>query len=488
MMGHVAPHKWADAWRGKLSESEVAAMDRHAETCARCAKARDRITRTSSVTFAAIKNAPVPEVSWDSVRAKVHWEVSSAKRSARQRAIRPTRAAWLGVAACAAAGIGLLVATGGTDVPAPPTPAQPAPLAHAEPVHAPAAPAPLAGMVSLVSGEVMIDGVRRTDLFDRALGTGTVIATADGRIDVQFGDHSAFALGPRSKLELRRFDATEVRLVVDGTIDVEVAPRAAGQRFLVEAGAQTIEVRGTQFRVVHDTNGTRVACRHGLVAVRDHAGEALVGAAKKVDVTSAVDATKVATLSDAELAQLAEATPVTTPLWIDDLAHRSSILELATSTHRDARVDGVEVGPAPLRVRVMPGRHTIETADASGRFHRAGWVDAQAAEPARLEVATPEPTAPASPTPSIAARKRELATGIAANRPKLGRCTRAAAKSGIEDLSVQIEISVDATGAVRFLNVDSDLTSVTQACIHDALAQIQFGPGPAATWHERIDL
>ena len=484
-MGHVAPHKWADAWKGRLAESEVAAMDRHADKCARCAKTRDRITRTSSATFTAIKNAPVPEVAWDTVRAKVHWEVSSAKRSGKYPKIaRTSRVGWIAAATCVGAAATAMLVTGSVAIPSPSAPAPT--VAHAAPAPAPAAP--LAGMVSRVSGEVMIDGVRRNDLFDRALGPGTVIATADGRIDVQFGDQSAFALGPRSKLELRRFDASEVRLVVDGTVDVEVAPRTAGQRFLVEAGAQTVEVRGTQFRVVHDTNGTRVSCRHGLVAVRDHAGEALVGAAKKVDVTSAVDATNVASLSTSELAQLAEATPVTTPLWIDDLAHRSSVLELAASAHRDVRVDGVEVGEAPLRVRVMPGRHTVEMADASGRFHRAGWVDAHAAEAARLDVAVAEPTAPAAPTPSTSARKRELATGIAANRTKLSRCTRAAAKSGIEDLSVQIEISVDASGAVRFLNVDSDLTSVTQACIHDALAQIQFGPGTAATWHERIDL
>lgn len=487
-MGHVAPHKWADAWKGRLAKGEVAAMDRHAEKCARCAKTRDRVTRTSSTTFTAIKNAPVPDVAWDTVRAKVHWEVSSAKRSGKYPKIAPpSRIGWIAAGTCVAAAATAALFTGPAPFATAPTAPTPT-VAHATPAPAPAPAAPLAGMVSRASGEVMIDGVRPSDLFDRALGPGTVIATADGRIDVQFGDHSAFALGPRSKLELRRFDASEVRLVVDGTVDVEVAPRAAGQRFLVEAGAQTVEVRGTQFRVVHDTNGTRVSCRHGLVAVRDHAGEALVGAAKKVDVTSAVDATKVASLSTDELAQLAEATPVTTPLWIDDLAHRSSVLELAASAHRDVRVDGVELGEAPLRVRVMPGRHTVETADASGRFHRAGWVDAQAAEAARLELAVAEPTAPAVPTASSAARKRELATGIAANRAKLSRCTRAAAKSGIEDLSVQIEISVDASGAVRFLNVDSDLTSVTQACIHDALAQIQFGPGTAATWHERIDL
>ena len=129
----------------------------------------------------------------------------------------------------------------------------------------------------------------------------------------------------------------------------------------------------------------------------------------------------------------------------------------------------------------------VESADASGRFRRAGWVDAQAAEPARLDVAAAEPTPPA-PSAGTSIRKRELASGIAANRARLSRCTRAAAKSGIEDLSVQIEISVDASGAVGFLNVDSDLTTTTQTCIHDALAQIQFGAGPAATWHERIDL
>lgn len=484
-MAHVAPHKWADAWRGKLAEAEVAAMDRHAGKCARCAKTRDRIQRTSSVTYAAIKNAPVPEVSWDTVRAKVHWEVSSAKRSGKYPKIAPTsRIAWIGAAACTAAAAIAMLATGSAELPAPavaPT------VARVTPAPAPTPAAPLAGMVSRVSGEVMVDGVRRNDLFDRALGPGSVIATADGRIDVQFGDHSAFALGPRSKLELRRFDASEVRLVVDGTVDVEVSARAPGQRFLVEAGAQTVEVRGTQFRVVHDTNGTRVSCRHGLVAVRDHAGEALVGAAKKVDVTSAVDPTQVASLSSDELAQLAEATPVTMPLWIDDLAHRSSVLELASTANRDVRVDGVELGQAPLRVRVMPGRHTVESADASGRFRRAGWVDAQAAEPARLDVAVAEPTPPA-PSAGTSVRKRELASGIAANRARLSRCTRAAAKSGIEDLSVQIEISVDAAGAVGFLNVDSDLTTATQTCIHDALAQIQFGAGPAATWHERIDL
>jgi hypothetical protein len=474
-MSHVAPHRWADAWRGKLGEAEVAAMDRHAESCERCRRARDRITRTSSLTFPAIKNTSAPEVAWDSVRARVHWAVSTERRARVAKPRRPI--AFVLAGAFAAGGIALAFATGSIVAPQPGQHA--APIARVR-TPTPVAATPLAGLVSRVSGEVMVDGVRQPDLFDHALGPGDVIATGDGRIDVQFGDHSAFSLGPRSKLELRRFDGTEIRLVVDGTVDVEVAARAPGQRFLVEAGSHEVEVRGTQFRVVHEGADTRVACRHGLVAVHDSEGESLVPAEQKLE------AGKVTKLSTDELAQLVAATPVTTPMWIDDLAHRSSVLEIASTTHSDVRVDGVELGPAPLRVRVMPGRHTVETANASGRYHRAGWVDALAAQPARLEI-VPEVAAPA-PVASNAARRKELATGIAANRAKLARCTRAAAKNGISGLSVQIEISVDDSGAVRFLNVDSDFTATTQACIHDALSEVQFGRGAAATWREKIDL
>src|SRR5262249_59351666 len=116
----------------------------------------------------------------------------------------------------------------------------------------PPAPAALAGLVNRASGDVMVDGVRPADLFARTLAQGSKIATADGRVDIQFGDKSAFALGPRSTIELRRFDVEIIELAVDGTVDIVVAPRAAGQRFLVDAGDQVVEVRGTQFRVTHD--------------------------------------------------------------------------------------------------------------------------------------------------------------------------------------------------------------------------------------------
>jgi hypothetical protein len=353
------------------------------------------------------------------------------------------------------------------------------------------APAPkrveLAGLVSRLAGQLMIDGVRRDDAFERALVAGTVLATGDGRVDVQFGDRSAFALGPRSTLELRRFDAEEIALVVEGTVDIEIAPRAAHQRFLVIAGDRTVEVRGTQFRVSHDGSTTRVACRHGRVAVRDASGELEVATARKIELPAkaAIGDARVVALSVAELEQLAEATPATMPLWTDPqaLLQTSAILEVSTVGSRAVRVDGVELGSAPLRVRVMPGRHTVETADRAGRFRRAGWVDVEPAKPARLAV---QAEAAEAPTGGTAARRKQLRAML--DHARLAQCTRAITKAGLRAY-VQFEISVDATGAVEFLNViDSDLPSTTRACVREVLADVHFRPGAAASFRDKLDL
>lgn len=482
-MRHVRPEAWADAFAGRLTDEQIAMLDMHAERCARCRTARDRVQRASS-SFPALRKQSAPDLAWDSVRARVHWEISKERRTgATPKHRRPL--AWLGPAiagAVAAGGLALVLATDG------PTSTKPAPepVAAHVPAQKPTAPAePLAGLVSRLSGQVMVDGVRRTDVFDYTLGPGTVLATAEGRIDVQFGDGSAFALGPASTLELRRFDSAQVELVVDGTVDIEVSPRAQGQRFVVRAGDRLVEVRGTQFRVTHDKTGTHVECRHGRVAVRDSRGELEVATARKLDLVgdAPLDPTHVAPLSAVELDTLAAATPVTMPMWTDaaSLVKTSSALEVATVGKRAVRVDGVELGEGPLRIRVMPGRHTVETADTAGRFRRAGWVDVAAAKPARLAV-----QAEAAPTGGTAARRRQLHAGI--DRARLANCTRAITKAGLSAF-VQIEISIDETGAVGFLNViDTDLPSTTAGCVRDVLSDVHFRPGPTATFRDKLDL
>lgn len=482
MSRHVAPHRWADAFAGKLAADELDKLERHADECPACARARARVQRASQ-SFPALRAQPAPELAWDGVRARVHWSVSTERhaRVADRRRFRPYAIA---AGAVLAAGVlGLAIATGPFELPSPPVVAK-----HDVPPPPAPAPAPLAGLVSRLTGRVMIDGVRRDDAFDHALVAGTVLATGDGRVDVQFGDHSAFALGPRSTLELRRFDAESIELVVAGTVDVEVAPRAPHQRFVVIAGDRTIEVRGTQFRVDHDDHGTRVACRHGLVAVRDARGEIEVASARKLDVASGapVAEARVVALSARELDQLATGTPASLPLWTDAqrLVDSSAALEIATVGRREVRVDGVELGEAPLRVRVMPGRHTVETADRAGRFHRAGWVDVEPGKPARIAV-QPEVTEVA-PSAATAARRRQLRAAL--DQTRLASCARAIRKAGLSAY-VTFEIAIDETGAVEFLNVvDTDLPSSTRSCVRDVLADVQFRPGPAATFRDKLDL
>lgn len=465
---HVRPDKWADAFAGKLATQIVDEMERHAESCASCAKARDRI-ESASASFPAIRAEQSPDLPWDTIRARVHWAVSSDRRA---KARKPTRMPWIAAGLVAAGGIAFFVAR---EPVAPLVVPAPAPVVKRERVDV--APAPVVGVVSRLAGQVMIDGVRRDDAFTRTLAAGTVLATGDGRIDVQFGSDSAFALGPRSTLELRRFDAEQIELAVQGTVDITVAPRAPQQRFVVISGDTSVEVRGTQFRVSSDGKTTDVACRHGKVVVRNARGETEVATARKLR------AGQLAALTVDELDELAAATPATLPAWTtaETIVQTSSPLEITTVGKRAVRVDGVELGEAPLRVRVMPGRHTVETADSAGRFRRSGWVDVSAAKAARLVV-----QAEAAPTGGAAERRRQLHAGI--DYVRLAQCTRAIAKAGLSAY-VNVEVSVEETGAVGFLNIiDTDLASNTSACVREVLADVRFRRGPAATFRDKIDL
>jgi hypothetical protein len=485
MRHHVAPHRWADLWAGRVDNAQRSVMERHAERCAACARVRRRVTRASD-SFASIRTRLAPEVSWDEIRARVHWSVSTERRAA----LRKRRPAYGWIVAATAAGVAAALATGG--IPPPAATQQPVAV-RSEPAAPPAPPAPLVGLVNRVAGDVMVDGVRPSDLFARALTQGSSLATGDGRVDVQFGTDSAFALGPMSTLALRRFDARTIELAIEGTVDITVALRADGQRFLVDAGERVIEVRGTRFRVSHDARITSVACLHGRVTVSDKAGKAgkigkiEVGAAQRFSVAAGrpVSGEHTVALSAEDSAAFIQA-PLALPLWGPAALQQSSApLEIATVGRRGVRVDGIELGTAPLRVRVMPGRHGVEAADnvGVGRFRRAGWVDV-AAGPTGARLAIP---AEPPPTSGITERRRQLRAGIA--RPLLDRCVRSIAKAGLTGTYVQIEIAVDAQGAIGFLNVlDTDLPSATASCVREVLAGVRFGRGSAATWHEHVDL
>lgn len=492
-MRHVAPHRFADAWAGKLADDERAAIERHVAECPACARVRERVTRASD-TFSTIKNQQPPELGWDSVRAKVHWSVSTERRAKIDpRAISfwpRRRLGMIAAGAVAAAGVAAIVLVPPKHVTEPTV----TPVAFTPPV--PTEPIALSGIVNRTTGDLMIDGIRPVDPFTLHLVAGTVIATGDGRVDVQFGAASAFGLGPHSRLELVKLDSRAIEFAVDGLIDVEVAPRLPGQTFIVHAGTRSIEVRGTQFRVDHTSAGTTVECRHGLVAVHDLGSKVddqsvTVGTARRVDLGGSRDH-HVVPMSIEEVTELADATPMTMPVWEPATLANSAPLAIATAGRRAVRLDGVEIGDAPMRIRVMPGRHTVDATDNQGRYRRAGWIDVAApaahALPARLEI-LPEPTTTRQGEGSaIRERRAQLRAGL--DHGKLAACTRAAAKQGlVAGAYVQIEISVDGQGAVGFLNVlETDLPHKLADCIHGVLTDVRFTAGAAASWRERIDL
>src|SRR5213078_2943410 len=210
-----------------------------------------------------------------------------------------------------------------------------------------------------------------------------------------------------------------------------------------------------EFRVSHDARATSVACHRGMVVVSDTTGKVEVGPARRITIAAghAVASEHPVEMSAEDSAAFDQAPPLTLPLWDPTALERNSApLEIATSGHRGVRVDGIELGLAPLKVRVMPGRHSVEAADSAGRFRRAGWVDvATAPGGTRFEVPAEPPA-----TGNLLERRRQLRAGI--DHSRLGHCVRSIAKAGVTGTYVQIEIAVDARGAVGFLNViDTDL-------------------------------
>lgn len=529
MSRHVAPSRLADLAAGRLGGAAAARARRHLDACPACHAAWHRV-KAARAAFVDLGSAPAPELRWDRVRTQIYREVAWSKGAAGSAgaagaagsgaspAAATSRRSWawraapaLAVAAAAAAVVWWApwrAAHPGAPTPAaahvPVTPPARPEVASPDPSVIPVelAPAPWSAVVTLIEGDAALapagasgPGDEEVDpdvIGARAIGAGARLRTGDGRLALQLGPQTVVTLGPRSTLELVRLDAAAVTLAVDGQLDLEVARRAAGQRFVVAAGERSIEVRGTAFRVVHHDGALAVACEHGRVVVQagDAAVEVGAGQGLTLDADAPVLGRAPRSLGDDELAALVATRAAPVPVWLDaDTALRTTApLAILAPRARAVKVDGVVIGRGPVWMRVSPGRHLVEAELAPGRFSPARWVevDGTTTRPVTLTAAEPDEPPPVGGPEARRARRAELARAL--DQGRLRTCVRALDKQGIAaGTHVELEIGVDAAGAIRFLNIaDTSLPARAAACVRDAVAAARLGAGVAASWRHRV--
>ncbi len=502
-MSHLVPHRLGALAAGRITGRAAGRMRVHLDGCDPCRAAWDRI-RGARAGFGELAGASGPDLRWDRMRAQIYWSIGS---GAHPVATARRRGWLLGPVMVAAAAAALVWLAPWRD-PAPTGPLATAPAAAPDraavvaPIAVELVPAPVLALPTLVEGDVTVRPAgATTDLIDPAeigaspLGTGARLTTANGRAALQLGVASTLTLAPRSSLVLRRFDVAGIELVVEGQIDIEVARRAEGQRFVVVAGGRTIEVRGTAFRVSHRDGQVAVACEHGRVAVTDGASTLELGAGQAVEVSDGDSLLGRAArpLSGAELSALLAARPPALPMWTDPVTvlRTTAPLSVVAPRLRAVRVDGVVVGAGPMWMRVPAGRHLVEAEHAPGRFGAGRWIEVGTAATSPLILTAEPPASPSVPGPRSSGagrtvRRAELRRAL--DQGRIGTCVRALAKQGvIAGTHIEFEIGVDGDGALRFLNIaDTDLPSRVADCVRDAVAATRLGPGPAASWRHRL--
>ncbi|HEY8144760.1 MAG TPA: FecR family protein [Kofleriaceae bacterium] len=516
MSRHVAPHRMADAAAGRTGERDVARIKQHLDGCPRCSGLAERLARARGA-MNEIAGTPAPELGWDRIGVRLYWENSSARHAALRRqdpspwprriALGVTGGALLAMSAYA------VMTLAGEETAAPAAAATlvaPAPVADQSPV-----PAAMRGVVTFASGTSSVDGepVDVADLFDRPIGAGTRLASApDGRLVVQFGHESGFALGPGSSVNLRRFDDAAVEIeVVDGSLDVEVSKRRPGQSFSVIAGRHKVSVRGTAFRVDHRNGELAVACAHGRVVVTDGASEVALDAGQQIHLLREVMLARAARrqIDPDRLAELASTLrgPLL-PAWTEPRAlfDTSSIIDVSASAGQEVRLDGIDVGQGAFVLRVMSGRHKLEVADEKGDFGAGAWIEAGPGErrsaAARRDgavrvgavdhgdasVASADssyqvPRDSADDTRAARrARRDQLATALDGSGPAL-QCMEPLEKRDLVAGSfIVFDVGINADGSQGHLNIaESNVPAEVERCLRRVVDAMELPPGPPAT-------
>ncbi len=472
-MSHLSPVQLADLCKGDLAQAQLGRAWEHLGGCEQCTRAHARV-KGGLVAMSEIAKQEAPELAWDHISARIYWSTSSDQRAKERRPSRQSRPWRLALAGVAGVGLiaGLLLWQQGraepTQVASVPIVTNPSP----EPVLAAPAPTPLQGLV------VLAEGVPEGIALNEPVVAGSEFSTNEGRLVIQFGDHSAFRVAPHSTLAIERLDSERIALRIEGRVDVDITRRLPDQEFVVLAGRHEVQVRGTAFRVDYATGDLDVQCIRGKVVVSDGARGVDVSAGQRFATLRAlpIDSEKLAALDKAMRMPMLQTWQAPAKL-----IEATALLELQSGDLPIA-IDGTYIADGSFTLRTTPGSHEVAIVDRDGGIPRGQSIATSAGHRALKRIVSNK-----AASKDRSARKRELRAAIEESS-RAERCLAPLAKQRmLEGSYLTLEVGINPDGSQSFLNLQgSNLSSAIQSCLRDAVDAEQLGAGPAASFRIRL--
>ncbi len=263
------------------------------------------------------------------------------------------------------------------------------------------------------------------------LRPGDVVEASAAPVVVAQAGLATWTLAPGGRATVRRSGSAEVTIALDrGSVRAEVAPRAVGEAFAVEAGRTRVAVHGTAFTVTRDGERALVDLEHGTVAVGPTGH------------------------------------PGATTGWLLVGPERASF-------SLDGAEDARFLGPAalePASAAAAEPAPSDDAAPAPSGPARPTLGPSAAPPPPAAAAARPQPPSP-SPEALVARGVTELLSAIEGCR------ARQIAKGGVTfSVRSALTLSIAPDGSAPQARFDPPLSPTLSACAADAIARVRFPP------------
>jgi hypothetical protein len=391
---------------GTLSPKDREKVRLHLCECSSCKQALERLQGLSEL-CRSIGQEPPPNLPWRQIEAQIHWKLSQhehKKGASRRTAWR--RMVWRMAPAAAALSIAVLSGAilGHFLFGKSPIPPRSMEAAFSRPIprRAPLRNEELAAMITLLHGDVRLEGSDGEELplsISRPLLQKDSVLTRQGQVALQWTEKSGLLLFESSKVELRRLLALDQELVLSrGKMWIHAERQREEQAFSVSAHGFRASVRGTFFSIAVDESQIEVEVFEGLVVLESELlnlppREIAAGQSVRYSFDEAARPALLSSLSSMEPSLL------NLQRWttFQRVMAATGVLVVESQPPRtDVKIDSLLLGQTPLTFRTPLGRHLLELW-RDGKLLKQQWVVVQPipktfAFDLRLQLGVPRPS------------------------------------------------------------------------------------------------